>query len=719
MRPSACCLRTIGLFAILSVASGAGAASRPCDDALEERGDSSGNVRRLAPAAGANASAVQDTARISVSSTSTQGDGLSDEADIADNGRFVAFVSDSTNLVPDDTNGLPDIFVRDRRSGATTRVSVSSNGMEANDESDEPAISQDGRYIAFLSWASNLVPNDTNAVGDVFLHDRRTGATTRVNISTAGDQANDFSCDPAISADGTVVAFFSDGTNLVPGDTNGVRDVFVRDQKNNTTTRVSVSSTGTQSDGTSQLPALNADGRFVAFESLATTLVAGDGNGTWDAFLHDRSDASTTRVSVSSAGVPGNEASTAVAISGDGLLIAFESIADNLVPGDVGTTRDIFVRDRSDNSTIRASQTSDGVQSNQDSLNPSLSLDGRYISFDSFADNLVADDTNDTLDVFVHAFLNGANDRVSVSQGGAQGDDGSRASSLSEDARYVAYSTFATNLVTPDGNDASDVLFSDRGGPSSTLVAAVLPSSRSVVVGNAATAFATIINTNTIQANGCRIALDDGAVGAFSFQATDPSSNLPIGSPNVAVPIPGNNGFRTFLITVTSPKALQAVDVSFRFICSSGLPVTVLSGINTLLMSASASATPDIVALAVTATGNGIVDVPGDSGANAFAIATVNVGVAGNITASAESSTALPLHLFICDTNSSGACLSPPSTAATKVIGAGETPTYSVFVNGAGTVPFDAANNRIIVKFKDAGGVTRGSTSVGVRTVGG
>ena len=207
--------------------------------------------------------------------------------------------------------------------------------------------------------------------------------------------------------------------------------------------------------------------------------------------MHDRSNATTTRVSVSTAGVQGNDASDTVAISGDGLLIAFESIATNLVAGDAGNVRDIFVRDRSDNSTIRASQTSNGIQSNDDSFIPSLSLDGQYISFHSFGTNYVANDTNDTLDVFVHGFANGAIERVSVSNSGAQGNDRSRAASLSEDGRFVAYSTIATNLVTPDTNSASDVLISDRGGPTSTLVAAVLPSSRSVVVGNAATAFAT------------------------------------------------------------------------------------------------------------------------------------------------------------------------------------------------------------------------------------
>ncbi len=698
----------------------AGAASRP-SDAPDERNDSIGSHRDgHAPSAGVSANAVTlETTRISVSSTGAQGNGLSDEADISDYGRFVAFVSTATNLVPGDTNGFPDVFVRDRRSGVTTRVSVASNGAQANDESDEPAISQDGRFIAFLSFASNLVANDTNGEGDVFVHDRRTGITTRVNVSSAGEEANGFSGNPAISADGTVIAFFSDATNLVPGDTNGVRDVFVRDQKNNTTTRVSVSSARVQSDGTSQLPALNADGRFVAFESAGTTLVAGDTNGTMDAFVHDRSNATTARVSVSTAGVQGNDESSTVAISGDGLLIAFESIATNLVAGDTGTVRDIFVRDRSNNTTTRASVTATGTQSDDDSFIPSLSLDGRYISFHSFGTNYVPNDTNGTLDVFVHTLANNANERVSLSNSGVQGNDRSRAASLSEDGRLVAYSTIATNLITPDSNGSSDVLISDRGGPTSTLVAAVLPSSRSVVVGNAATAFATIINTNAIQATGCQIALEDGAVGDFSYQATDATTNAPIGSPNTPVTIPGNNGAQSFLVSVTSPKALQAVDVTFRFLCAGGLPVTVLTGLNTLLMSASASATPDIVALAATPTANGIVDVPGNNGASAFAIATVNVGVAGNITATAESSDAtLPLALFICDTNSSGACLSPPSSAATKVIAAGETSTYTVFVNGAGSIALDPANHRVIVRFKDAGGVTRGSTSVAVRMVG-
>jgi Tol biopolymer transport system component len=183
--------------------------------------------------------------------------------------------------VPGDTNGANrDIFVRDRQSGQTELVSVSSAGVQGNYGSSNPTISADGRFVAFESSASNLVPGDTNgANGDIFVHDRETGQTERVSVSSAGAQGNYGSVDPTISADGRFVAFRSEANNLVPGDTNDRPDVFVRDRQTGETERVSVSSAGTQGNGHSVHPTISADGRFVAFESSASNLVPGDTNG--------------------------------------------------------------------------------------------------------------------------------------------------------------------------------------------------------------------------------------------------------------------------------------------------------------------------------------------------------------------------------------------------------------------------------------------------------
>src|SRR5205814_1263965 len=194
-------------------------------------------------------------------------------------GRFVAFAAWARNLAPGDTNGFGDVFVHDRGTGVTERLSVDGAGTEANDTIHQPAISADGRFVAFVSAATNLVPGDTNGLSDVFVHDRRTRRTERVSVDSAGTQADGASASPALSADGRFVAFSSSATNLVPGDTNGQADVFVHDRRTGTTERVSVDSAGTGANGWSERPSISADGRFVAFCSYATNLVPRDTNG--------------------------------------------------------------------------------------------------------------------------------------------------------------------------------------------------------------------------------------------------------------------------------------------------------------------------------------------------------------------------------------------------------------------------------------------------------
>jgi Tol biopolymer transport system component len=214
----------------------------------------------------------------SVSSDGVGGDDLSWESDINADGRFVAFESGASNLVPGDTNGVPDIFVRDRATGTTERVSVSSEGVEGNSVSWNPAISPDGRYVVFMSYASNLVTGDTNLSGDIFVHDRQTGVTERVSVSNGSTEGNGDSFDPAVSTYGRYVAFISFASNLVTGDTNNRSDIFVHDRQTGVTERVSVSSAGAQSNGFSELPDISGDGRFVTYYSAASNLVQNDTN---------------------------------------------------------------------------------------------------------------------------------------------------------------------------------------------------------------------------------------------------------------------------------------------------------------------------------------------------------------------------------------------------------------------------------------------------------
>jgi Tol biopolymer transport system component len=272
-------------------------------------------------------------------------------AAISADGRYVAFVSAASNLVASDTNLRADVFVHDRRTGRTSRVSPAANGHQANSDCEQPAISAHGRFVAFASAASNLVGGDTNGLEDVFVRDRRTHRTQRISVSSQGIQStgsptHSGSNSPSISADGRYVAFHSDASNLVSGDTNRVFDIFVRDRRSGTTSRVSVSDGGGQANAESLGPAvISADGRLIAFASLASNLVAGDRNDITDAFIRDRVARRTILASLSSTGQQGTDSSWPAAISADDRDLAFSSWAGNLVPDDVSPGPDVFVRD--------------------------------------------------------------------------------------------------------------------------------------------------------------------------------------------------------------------------------------------------------------------------------------------------------------------------------------------------------------------------------------
>jgi Tol biopolymer transport system component len=395
----------------------------------------------------------------SVSSSEAQADGTSFGPSISGDGRYVAFGSSATNLVADDTNGFTDVFVRDHQTGDTERVSVGSTGGQADGFGHTPSISDDGHFIAYMSEATNLVAGDTNGTSDVFVHDRTTGATARVSVDSAGTQANGGgSGEASISDDGRYVAFLSFATNLVTGDDNAHGDVFVHDRTTGATERVSVDSTGTQANDLSGDPSISDDGRYIAYMSEATNLVAGDTNTNSDVFVHDRRTGRTERVSVDSTGTQGGQVSVGASISGDARYVAFYSFATNLVAGDTNAVADVFVHDRRTRLTERVSVDSAGTQANDVSATPSFSGDGRYVAFDSLATNLVAGDTNGAFDVFVHDRTNGVTQRASLNFGYGQADRQSRSRrSISDDGRYVAFFSEATNLNQNDTNGVSDV----------------------------------------------------------------------------------------------------------------------------------------------------------------------------------------------------------------------------------------------------------------------
>jgi len=397
-------------------------------------------------------------------------------------GRYVVFVSGRSDLVPADTNDSSDVFIRDRLKGITERVSVSSEGKQGNDDAvdnsdSEPWVSPDGRYVVFVSSASNLVPGDTNGRADVFVRDRLKGRTERVSVSSSGQQATGppddssafawLSDHPSMSADGRYVAFESDAANLVPHDTNGETDVFVRDRLKRTTERVSVTNSGGQASsfvpahsGGSDLPSLSADGRFIVFDSFATDLVSGDTNGRADVFVRDRLKGTTELVSVSDSGGEADADSgyPPASVSADGRYVAFASEASNLVPGDTNGTDayDVLVRDRQTGKTELISVSPDGSQLTWEQSDGAafVSADGRLVSF-------LADLSFGGSWVLVRDRV--AHTTTPVVKAGADqtGADSDVRPVLSANGRFVFYKDIDGNVLVRDGEtgrtEAQDV----------------------------------------------------------------------------------------------------------------------------------------------------------------------------------------------------------------------------------------------------------------------
>ncbi|MBZ0111510.1 MAG: hypothetical protein K8J08_03540 [Thermoanaerobaculia bacterium] len=398
------------------------------------------------------------TRRVSVDLAGHQVAGLAQMAAISASGRYVAFTSSSGNLVPGDTNGRRDVFIHDRYTGMVSRVSVDSLGLEGNSYSQDPAISAEGRWIVFRSEASNLVANDTNGSWDIFLHDRDSGTTSRVSVDSVGGEANDDSDSPSVSADGRWIAFSSVASNLVSGDTNGMSDVFLHDRVNGTTSRVSVDSLGIEGNGASEYPSVSGDGQFVAFQSVASNLVVDDTNGVSDVFVYEVLTGSTASASLEAlGGQPSDGFSGDASLGADGQLIAFGSAATNLVANDTNGVTDVFVLDRLSGSMLRASVSSTGIEGNDGSYGISISADGRVVCFETHS-SLVPDDTNLEFDVYVHDRTTGSTERVSVDSLGNEANGRSLyGCSISAEGDWVAFPSRASNLVPGDTNHNQDV----------------------------------------------------------------------------------------------------------------------------------------------------------------------------------------------------------------------------------------------------------------------
>lgn len=440
---------------------------------------------------------ILSISRVSTDSAGRQANGKSSYTiSVSKDGNYVAFSSEASNLVQEATNGKKDVFVKDTKSGSIINVSTDSSGNPGNGDSDHPSISADGRYVAFDSNATNLVPGDTNqckhynsSTGnydnwttncqDVFVKDTKTGSITRVSTDSSGRQANVVSTDPAISGDGRFVAFDSHG--LLPGDTDDWTEVYVKNIQTGVVTKVSTDISGKSGDGDSgqERPVISYDGRFVAFFAQTSGLV-GKASEMGDVFIKDTQTGAINRVNTTSAGVAAGGYSYGISISGDGRFVAFDSDSPGLIsdktnkcqfasPSSGGSCHDVYVKDMQTGMIKRISLSSSGTQGNDNSDDPAISGDGRYVAFRSNASNLVSGDTNqcsrsdgskfNCSDVFLKDTQTGVIIRVSVDSSGNQANEASNSPIVSVDGSSVAFRSEASNLVPGDSNGEGDIFF--------------------------------------------------------------------------------------------------------------------------------------------------------------------------------------------------------------------------------------------------------------------
>ncbi|MBP9821656.1 MAG: PD40 domain-containing protein [Candidatus Pacebacteria bacterium] len=406
---------------------------------------------------------------VNVNSDEIKGNADSSDISISSNGQYVVFQSDATNLVSNDVNGYGDIFLRDMESGITERISLDAEGSDPNEYSENPSISSDGRYVAFESHATDLIEGDIDfsGLGDIFVYDRDLDITERVSINNEGEGGLGGSFDPSISSDGRYVAFSSGATNFVEGiipgiydgDTNELNDIFVYDRDLDILERVSIDDEGNEADQYSNSPSISGDGRYIAFDSYATNLVADDTNGANDIFVYDRDTDTMELVSKNNEDIFGDGQSYYPKISSDGWYITFESGATNLVENDTNGKQDIFVYNRNTGTIERITINNEEEEANDVSHSSSISSDGRYVVFGSDATNLVADDTNGFHDIFLYDTELDTISRLTADDEENQANSHSLYPVISSDGEYIAFKSYATNLFDGDASDGQIDIF--------------------------------------------------------------------------------------------------------------------------------------------------------------------------------------------------------------------------------------------------------------------
>jgi Tol biopolymer transport system component len=416
--------------------------------------------------------------RVGVATDGTQpGGGNTVGTDVSPNGRFVVFTSEANNLVPNDTNNAADVFLRDVQTGTTERVSVADNEAEANLGGYGGIVSADGRYVAFSSDSDNLLSTpDTNSATDVFLRDRQAGTTIRVSVRSGGGEADGASTLSSMTRDAKQIVFASDADDLIGlnADQNFSTDVFVRDRPNARTVRLSVATDGSEGDLDSTGGSISADGRYVVFLSNASTFDPNDSGVYQDAYVRDRTLNTTTRVTAFADGSEGDSDVTNAVISADGSTVVFDTDATNFIdPPDLSGATNVYAVPLGSHTFERMSVAADGGDPSDFSFLTGVSDDGRFVLFQSGAKNL----TGDKLTAVSNSFVRDRTNHSTVFAGTTQsmtepiGPDAQRSGStpnaISGNGRYILYSSNATDVIgTGDANDSvADVFLRSNPAP--------------------------------------------------------------------------------------------------------------------------------------------------------------------------------------------------------------------------------------------------------------
>jgi PKD repeat protein len=515
--------------------------SRLAFDVLEDR---------LTPATATSLLSIQPPATIGNGPSQTSG---SSGSSFSGDGNLFVFSSDADNLVDGDTNAATDVFLKNLTTGAITRISIAPGGEQGNGSSFFPSISADGTLVAFQSYASNLIANDTNGTADIFVKNLVNGAITLVSADIDGNIGNNFSSQPAISADGRFVAFSSTANNLHADDFEPTQDVYRKSLVTGAVDLVSITADGTKGNIDSGEPAISADGAYVAFSSNADNLAANDVNSSVDVFRKNFADGTLTLVSANEAGEIGNANSSGPMISALGDLIAFTSSADNLIPNDNNLQTDVFVKALTSQTVTRVSVTASGDELNGPSYGPTMTGDGRYVAFASDANNAVSGDSNSATDVFRRDLVDGSLTLVSRNDAGGFGNAAAQTPALRGDGRAVAFTSAASNFTTQDTNGQDNVFLFSSDVPVSTPTIVALNAPASGIEGSPISFTPSVIDPG-----------NPGAPGnlAYSWTVLKNGHTYATGAAHFVSFTPDDDAEYTFTLHVSNPSGNSAQPVS-------------------------------------------------------------------------------------------------------------------------------------------------------------